>query len=224
MNPNDRPEIILPSGRPASAIFDADTLDGMWPHLLVPRPTDSTASLQASMLELASAGVIPVPDEGPEVFGELAEALWQARLAQQSQWPAEGWPLDRIARRLREQGIAAEWALPVNSEADAVDALATHRASGLRGAVVIYESQAVELALQPGDASVVAEAFVTPKRKGFFGKPQFDVREYQAGCEFISTQLVNAARAEGIEASWDGNWERTVVLHDVQFMARLPQS
>lgn len=221
MDPNARPAIALPDGRDAAEVFGEATVDGIWPHLLVPREGDSAGSLATALHSLASSDVIPPAPES-STFEELAEALWQARRAQQEGWPADGWPLDRIAARLRANGIAAAWTLQTESDDGAVDALDPLRADGMRGAVFLTESQAVELALEPGEAHVGTEGFVEPRRRGLMGRREIDVDEYRTACEAVSGELVAAARAEGVEAIWDGDWERRVVLENVQFVARLP--
>ncbi|WP_156759366.1 DUF6891 domain-containing protein [Microbacterium karelineae] len=221
MDPNARPEIALPDGRDAVDVFGETTVDGIWPHLLVPRDGDSAETLATSLHSLASSDVIPVAPDSSS-FEDLARALWDARRAQQEAWPAEGWVLDRITARLRANGIAAVWTLQVESDGAAVDALDHLRAEGMRGAVFLSESEAVELALEPGEAHVGTEGFVQPRRHGLLGRREIDVDEYRTACEAVSGELVAAARAEGVEAIWDGDWERRVVLENVQFVARLP--
>ncbi|WP_110589270.1 DUF6891 domain-containing protein [Microbacterium suaedae] len=221
MDPNARPAITLPDGRDAVDAFGEATVDGIWPRLLVPREGDTAESLATALHSLASSEVIPSAPES-SAFEDLATALWDARRAQQEAWSDEGWPLDRIAKRLREKGIAAAWTLQTESDDGAVDALEPFRAEGMRGAVFLTESQAVELALEPGEAHVGTEGFVEPRPHGLLGRREIDADEYRTACEAVSGELVAAARAEGVEALWDGDWERRVVLENVQFVAGLP--
>lgn len=223
MDPNARPDILLSDGRSAVDVFGLETVDGIWPHLLVPRLGESAETLATSLQALADSDVIPQAPEASGGFAELGRALWAARLVQQAEWPAEGWPLERIASRLRAAGIAAEWALQADSDAEAVDALEPHRLEDLRGAVFLTEAQAVQLALQPGDAHVGTEGFVEPRPRGVFGEPEIDMDEYRNACEAVSGELVAAARAEGVDAVWDGDWENRVVLENVQLVVRLPR-
>ncbi|MGO2110478.1 MAG: DUF6891 domain-containing protein [Pseudoclavibacter sp.] len=221
MDPNARPAIALPDGRDAVEVFGETTVDGIWPHLLVPRPSDSAASLASTLHSLEAESMLePAPDSS--TFEALAAALWNTRLGQQTSWPADGWPLDRIAARLRANGIGAAWSLQVGSDEAAVDALRPLQREGMRGAVFLTESQAVELALEPGPANIATEGFVEPVRRGVFGRRTIDVDEYRAVCEGIAIEVVAAARAAGVTAHWDGDWERAVVLENVQFVARLP--
>lgn len=220
MDPNARPEITLQDGRSAIDVFGAHTVDGIWPHLLVPRPGGS-APIASALHELAAAGIIEQPSDGSWSYVDLAQSLWEARLAQQATWPTEGWPLERIAARLRAEGIVAEWALPVDNDGDAAEALQVHHRPGVRGAVFLTEAQAVDLALEPGDAHVTPEGFVEPRRQGIFGRKTISVEDYKVACESVAASLVEAARAEGVNALWDGSWERAVVLEDVQYVARI---
>ncbi|WP_454295323.1 DUF6891 domain-containing protein [Salana multivorans] len=220
MDPNARPEITLPDGRSAINVFGTHTVDGIWPHVLVPRP-GGAEPIASALHELAAAGIIERPSVGAWSYEELAQSLWNARLAQQATWPSEGWPLERIAARLRAERIAAEWALPVDNHGDAAEALQVHQKPGVRGAVFLTEAQAVELALEPGDAHVGPEGFVEARRRGIFGRKTITVDDYRVACESVAASLVAAAQAEGVSARWDGDWERAVVLEDVQYVARV---
>lgn len=221
MNPNARPDLALPGGRAAVDVFGPEVVDRAWERLLVPRPDDDAEVIATALGMLAAADVIP-PEPEPDGFDTLARTAWSARLAQQASWPAEGWALDRVATRLHAHGIAAEWALLAESDADAVDALDPDRLEGSRGAVFLTERQAMALAVEPGDAHVGTHGFVAPRRHGFLGRAEVDLDEYRTACEAVSGELVAAARAEGVDAEWDGDWERPVVLRGVQVVARLP--
>lgn len=214
LNPNAMPPVRLSDGSPAEASFTPDVLGTAWTHVLVPRPGDGPHTLTATLLELQAAGYLSEDLAAPRLQ-DLSVALLDARAAQQTGWPADGWPLDRIARRLADEGIVAAWGLPVQDDAQAVEALASLRETGAVGAVYYPESDAVQIAEVPGSVEVVPDGFVQPKR-GLFGRAKIDADDYLAACAHVGERLVEAARAEGVTVDWDGDPRVAVVLHDVQ--------
>ena len=224
MNPNARPPIVYADGRSASVDFDEQTLDRLWPRLLVLRPGFVPSSLAAMLRELARDEVIPMPSGGSARLDDLANALWRARFEQQRGWRSQKWPLEQVTGYLRERRIATEWAMPIASEFDDDDddPFVAHRATGLRGVVYMNELDAERLAVSPGEALINVEAFVAPRPMGILRRMRVDPGEYREACESVAAELVRAARISGITAVWTGDWQIPVVLYDVQYITRIP--